>query len=107
LRGRAAKCSPGGRAGALRERSRDISRLGCRKFLGTKRPRIRQPNRIERLQIVKDGAALRLHSKNGYEWTKRLASLAEALAGIRSRSAVIDCEQVFSAAEVSTAYSRP
>jgi hypothetical protein len=30
-----------------------------------------------RLQIVKDDAALRLHSKNGYEWTKRLASLAD------------------------------
>jgi bifunctional non-homologous end joining protein LigD len=52
-----------------------------------------------RLQIVKDGPALRLYSRRGYDWTKRLARLAEALAGIRSRSAVIDCELVFPAAD--------
>jgi bifunctional non-homologous end joining protein LigD len=32
-----------------------------------------------RLQIVKDGRQVRLYSRNGHEWTKRLASLAEAL----------------------------
>ena len=47
-----------------------------------------------RFQIVKDGAALRLHSKNGYEWTTRLTRLGKALAGIRCRSAVIDGELV-------------
>jgi bifunctional non-homologous end joining protein LigD len=34
-----------------------------------------------------------------YDWTKRLASLAEALAGIRCRSAVIDAGLVFPAAD--------
>ena len=52
-----------------------------------------------RFQIVKDGAALRLHSKNGYEWTKRLSLLAEALASIRCKSAVIDAELVFPTSE--------
>ena len=47
-----------------------------------------------RFQIVKDGAALRLHSQSGYEWTKRLARLGKALAGIPCRSAVIDGELV-------------
>ena len=44
-------------------------------------------------------AALRLHSKSGYDWTKRLALLAEALAGIRCKSAVIDAELVFPTSE--------
>ena len=48
-----------------------------------------------RFQIVKDGLALRLYSRTGYAWTKRLAGLAEALAGIRCESAVIDGELVF------------
>jgi len=52
-----------------------------------------------RLQIVKDGPGLRLYSRSGYDWTKRLASLAEALARIHCRSAVIDCELVFPAAD--------
>jgi bifunctional non-homologous end joining protein LigD len=52
-----------------------------------------------RLQIVKDGPALRLYSRRGYDWTKRLTSLAEALAGIRCNSAVIDGELVFPAAD--------
>jgi len=38
---------------------------------------------------------MRLYSKGGYDWTKRLARLAEALAGISCRSAVIDAELVF------------
>ena len=48
-----------------------------------------------RLQIVKDGPALRLYSRSGYDWTKRLASLAEVLASIHCKSAVIDGELVF------------
>jgi bifunctional non-homologous end joining protein LigD len=48
-----------------------------------------------RFQIVKDGRLLRLHSKSGSDWTKRLSLLAEALAGIRCWSAVIDAELVF------------
>ena len=38
---------------------------------------------------------MRLYSRSGYDWTKRLAGLAEALAGIRCLSAVIDGELVF------------
>ena len=48
-----------------------------------------------RFQIVKDGHQVRLYSRSGYEWTKRLAGLATALAGIRCQSAVIDGELVF------------
>ena len=48
-----------------------------------------------RFQIVKDGDRVRLCSRSGYEWTKRLASLATALADIRCESAVIDGELVF------------
>jgi bifunctional non-homologous end joining protein LigD len=52
-----------------------------------------------RLQIVKDGRQVRLYSRSGYEWTKRLAGLAKALAGIRCHSAVIDGELVFPTSE--------
>jgi bifunctional non-homologous end joining protein LigD len=45
-----------------------------------------------RLQVAKDGPTVRLHSRGGNDWTKRLAGLAEALAGIPCRSAVIDAE---------------
>ena len=48
-----------------------------------------------RIQIIKEGRQVRLHSKGGYDWTKRLASMAEALAGIACRSAVIDGELCF------------
>ena len=51
-----------------------------------------------RFQIVKDGRQVKLYSRSGYDWTKRLAPLAEALAGIRCQSAVIDGELVFPAA---------
>ena len=50
-----------------------------------------------RFQIVKDGHALRLYSRNGYPYTTRLASLANALARIRCQSAVIDGELVLPA----------
>jgi ATP-dependent DNA ligase len=42
-----------------------------------------------RLQVVKDGTALRLYSRSGYDWPKRLAVLADALAAICCQSAVI------------------
>ena len=48
-----------------------------------------------RLQVVKEGRLVRLYSKGGYDWTKRLARLAEALTGIPCQSAVIDAELVF------------
>ena len=48
-----------------------------------------------RFQIVKDGDRVRLYSRSGYEWTKRLAGLATALADIRCESAVIDGELFF------------
>jgi bifunctional non-homologous end joining protein LigD len=52
-----------------------------------------------RLQVIKDGTALRLYSRSGYDWTKRLAALAHELAGIRCQSAVIDCELIFPTSE--------
>jgi bifunctional non-homologous end joining protein LigD len=52
-----------------------------------------------RFQIVKDDRSVRLHSKSGSDWTKRLSLLAEALASIRCKSAVIDCELVFPTSE--------
>jgi bifunctional non-homologous end joining protein LigD len=48
-----------------------------------------------RLQIIKDERGVRLYSKGGNEWTKRLVLLAEVLAGIHCKSAVIDSELVF------------
>jgi ATP-dependent DNA ligase len=59
-----------------------------------------------RFQIVKDGRAVRLYSPSGYDWTKRLASLAVALAGIRCESAVIDGELAFSSAKLLEAAER-
>ena len=50
-----------------------------------------------RFQIVKDDQALRLYSRTGYAWTKRLSALARGLVGIRCRSVVIDGELVFPA----------
>jgi bifunctional non-homologous end joining protein LigD len=48
-----------------------------------------------RLRILKSGRAVRLYSRDGHEWTERLATLADALAGIPGRSAVIDAELCF------------
>src|ERR1700730_10162446 len=45
-----------------------------------------------RLQIIKDGRQVRLYSRRGNEWTGRLLGLAEALAGLPCRSAVLDAE---------------
>src|SRR5262249_17190418 len=48
-----------------------------------------------RLQVIKEGRKGRLYSKGGYDWTKRLVGLADALAAIKCRSAVIDAELCF------------
>jgi bifunctional non-homologous end joining protein LigD len=45
-----------------------------------------------RLQTVKDGSKVRLYSRGGHEWTKRLAALAGALTAIPQRSVIIDAE---------------
>ena len=34
-----------------------------------------------RFQIVKDGRQVRLYSRSGYDWTKRLPSFADAFQG--------------------------
>jgi bifunctional non-homologous end joining protein LigD len=52
-----------------------------------------------RLQIVKDGRQVSLYSRNGHEWTKRLASLAEALQAIPRQSVVLDAELCFPGAD--------
>jgi len=38
-----------------------------------------------RFQIVRDGRQVRLYSRSGYEWTKRLALLGEALAALDAK----------------------
>jgi bifunctional non-homologous end joining protein LigD len=48
-----------------------------------------------RLQIVKEGRQVRLYSRNGHEWTERLATVTDALQGLACRSAVIDAELCF------------
>jgi ATP-dependent DNA ligase len=59
-----------------------------------------------RFQIVKDGPAVRLFSRSGYAWTKRLANLVEPLRGLLCTSAVIDGELVFPAADGSPDFYR-
>jgi bifunctional non-homologous end joining protein LigD len=44
-----------------------------------------------RLQMIKEGGQVRLYSRRG-EWTRRLPGLADELAGLHCRSAVIDAE---------------
>ena len=45
-----------------------------------------------RLQVAKDGPEVRLYSRRGHDWGKRLAALAEALQAIPARSAILDAE---------------
>jgi bifunctional non-homologous end joining protein LigD len=49
---------------------------------------------------------VRLHSRRGYDWTRRMSCLAEALAGLMCTSAVIDGELVFPAADGSPDFYR-
>jgi bifunctional non-homologous end joining protein LigD len=51
-----------------------------------------------RLQVVKEGRQVRLYSRRGNEWTDRLPALAEALAAIPCRSAILDAELVLTGA---------
>jgi ATP-dependent DNA ligase len=48
-----------------------------------------------RLQVVKDGPDVRLYSRNGHDWTKRLARLVEDLTFLPCRSAILDAELCF------------
>jgi bifunctional non-homologous end joining protein LigD len=52
-----------------------------------------------RLQIIKEGRIVRLYSRRGNDWTRMLATVAEALHGIACRSAIIDAELVLPDAE--------
>jgi bifunctional non-homologous end joining protein LigD len=45
-----------------------------------------------RLQVVKDDSTVRLYSRRGHDWGKRLAALAESLRAIPTRSAILDAE---------------
>jgi len=45
-----------------------------------------------RLQVVKDAATVRLYSRRGHDWGKRLAAMAESLRAIPTRSAILDAE---------------
>jgi len=48
-----------------------------------------------RLQIAKHGRVLRLYSRRGHDWNRRLSALTEALRGIPAHSAVVDAELCF------------
>jgi bifunctional non-homologous end joining protein LigD len=48
-----------------------------------------------RLQVAKHGGVVRLYSRRGYDWSKRLAVLAADLRGIPAYSAVLDAELCF------------
>jgi bifunctional non-homologous end joining protein LigD len=52
-----------------------------------------------RLQIVKRGWQVKLYAKSGYDWSRRLGKLAEALAIIPCQMAVIDAELCFLATD--------
>lgn len=45
-----------------------------------------------RCQVVTDGHGVRLYSKTGTEWTKRLPALGAILAKLPARQAILDCE---------------
>ena len=47
-----------------------------------------------RFQIVKGTRAVRLYSRNGYDWTKRLPGFADAFQRLPCRSATLDGELV-------------
>jgi bifunctional non-homologous end joining protein LigD len=48
-----------------------------------------------RLQVAKHGRVMRLYSRRGRDWGKRLTALAEDLPGIHAYSAVLDAELCF------------
>lgn len=48
-----------------------------------------------RLQVVKDRDGVRLYSKRGADWTKRLHALAESLQALPASTAILDCELVY------------
>jgi len=48
-----------------------------------------------RLQIAKHGRVMRLYSRRGHDWSKRLSALTGALRGIPAHSAVVDAELCF------------
>ena len=48
-----------------------------------------------RLQIAKHGRVMRLYSRRGHDWSKRLIALSDALRGIPAHSAVLDAELCF------------
>ena len=60
-----------------------------------------------RLQVVKGGADVRLYSRNGHDWSKRLAILSNALTGIPCRSAILDAELCFPSGGAPNFYGLP
>jgi len=47
-----------------------------------------------RLQVAKDGPEVRLYSRRGHDWGKRLAALAEALQAIPARCILVETVRV-------------
>ena len=52
-----------------------------------------------RFQIVKDGRQVRLYSRNGHEWTRRLRRARRSAQGVPWQSAVLDAELCFPGAD--------
>jgi len=48
-----------------------------------------------RLQVAKQGRTIRLYSRRGHDWGKRLTAITEALRGIPAHSAILDAELCF------------
>jgi bifunctional non-homologous end joining protein LigD len=48
-----------------------------------------------RLQVAKQSRMMRLYSRRGHDWGKRLSALTEALRGIPALSAILDAELCF------------
>jgi len=71
----------------------------CRPTSGTRLPKggawLHEPKLDGyRLQIVKERVQVRLHSRGGHDWTRRMPCLAEALQGVPCSSAVLDGELI-------------
>lgn len=47
-----------------------------------------------RMQVRKDGERVRLYTRRGYDWTARYPRAAAAVAALKVRSVVLDCELV-------------
>lgn len=52
-----------------------------------------------RCQVIKDETGVRLFSKNGSDWTKKLPAMAKAMGKLPAKSAILDCELCYAGAD--------